>query len=389
MLVDLPSQIAQLSLARALGQASPSAYADVLQSCIRADPGGPALYRLVEEAAATGLRLCDLPSPAQKALVGKVPPEAEAFHRCDESAPAEEMTPAQLFVDPLPPLWVRSTGKVKTFECGGENSDATLAAAWEAVGRRDAPVLFRGVGAHWPALHSWTLPTLRDSLSRGMVRVSPSSQVTFCRESHPDVRAGVVEPPSRTLLMDVGEFTDRLHVGRAGRPPLLYGEGERCYLQALAPHEMMRDLDFSFLTPSAQPPVDQVLGRLWVSAPGTVSPLHFDATDSYLLQVRGTKRLWLWPPDALAALEPYPADHALARRLRVDVTGESPPPSLLSDEETDACCVVRETPVVALLRPGDALYFPKDWAHHTEAADTTGETPSFSLGFRTDGQYLM
>ena len=98
----------------------------------------------------------------------------------------------------LPPLWVRSTGKVKTtFECGGENSDATLAAAWEAVGRRDAPVLFRGVGAHWPALHSWTLPALRDSLSRGMVRVSPSNLVTFCRESHPDVQSGKLIPPSR------------------------------------------------------------------------------------------------------------------------------------------------------------------------------------------------
>ena len=73
----------------------------------------------------------------------------------------------------------------------------------------------------------------------------------------------------------------------------------------------------------------------------------------------------------------------------VDVTGESPPPSLLSDEKNDACRVVRETPFVALLRPGDALYFPKDWAHHTEAADTTSDTASFSLGFRTDGQYLM
>ena len=80
--------------------------------------------------------------------------------------------------------------------------------------------------------------------------------------------------------------------------------------------------------------------------------------------------------------------------------------------------MVRETPLEAVLTPGDALYFPKDWAHHTEAltheavpsavrappahqgadagagrgsgssAAATHGT-SFSLGFRTDGQYLM
>ena len=35
------------------------------------------------------------------------------------------------------------------------------------------------------------------------------------------------------------------------------------------------------------------------SLPGTVSPLHFDETDSYLVQVRGTKRLLLWPEKEL------------------------------------------------------------------------------------------
>ena len=68
-----------------------------------------------------------------------------------------------------------------------------------------------------------------------------------------------------------------------------------------------------------------VLGRLWVSAPGTLSPLHYDAQDSYLCQVRGEKRLLLWPAADLGALEPYPAEHAMARRLRVDVTGAGRP----------------------------------------------------------------
>ena len=157
----------------------------------------------------------------------------------------------------------------------------------------------------------------------------------LCRESHPDVRSGALQPPSRTVLMSTQEFVDRLSSNRAGRTPLLYGDDERCYLQALAPHAMMADVDFAFLDYASQPPplLDDdddgneedgdegtpnlfggeedadddvmvaeesggggtgVLGRLWVSAPGTVSPLHYDLTDSYLCQVRGVKRLLLW-----------------------------------------------------------------------------------------------
>ena len=49
------------------------------------------------------------------------------------------------------------------------------------------------------------------------------------------------------------------------------------------------------------------------------------------------------------------------------------------------------SPVEAILHPGDVLYFPADWAHHTEALGCDDETPqpSFSLGFRTDGAYLL
>ena len=38
---------------------------------------------------------------------------------------------------------------------------------------------------------------------------------------------------------------------------------------------------------------------------------------------------------------------------------------------------------------GDVLYFPANWAHHTEALADEGAEPSFSLGFRTDGAYLL
>ena len=46
--------------------------------------------------------------------------------------------------------------------------------------------------------------------------------------------------------------------------------------------------------------------RLWVSARGSVSPLHFDSAGSFLCQLRGRKRVILFPPNALDRLYPYP-----------------------------------------------------------------------------------
>ena len=405
---ELPARIAELSLSRAAGVAHTApTYESLMLACI--ENGRPTYaYRLLEEGAADGLRLREFSDETRAVLDGLIPPEAEEQH-APATASAKARPPrGPLLVDPPPSLWVQPSSSVRSFDCAQRGGDS-LASAWAAVAQRSEPVLFRGVGAAWPALQSWTLPTLCNSLRRGMVRVSPDARFTFCRESHPDVQSGALTPPSRTLIMDVDEFVDRLHDGRAGRSPLLYGTGERCYLQALAPHDMMRDVDFSFLEYAARPPsaLDEeqdaeeeeggpaVLGRLWVSAPGTVSPLHYDLTDSYLCQVRGVKRLLLWPSSALKALSPYPPDHALARRLNVDVTGSEPPKSLRGPLPWRAHARnVVEAPLEAVLYPGDVLYFPANWAHHTEAL-VEGEEPgappqpSFSLGFRTNGEYLL
>jgi len=429
-------------MARAVGKSpQPADVEALILACIGA--GVPSYaYRLLEEAAADGLRFDDLSARGRAQLLGVVPPEAEEFHTTSATMSSVPQHPSVLHADRLPNLWVRPAQVAETFDCRIDRAGAEvrLAAAWAAVARRDRPVLFRGVGSHWPALSQWSLTTLSKELKRGVVRVAESAAVTFCRESHPDVREGRLRSPSKALMMDVGEFVDRLHVDRRGRTPLLYGEGERVYLQALAPHAMMHQVDFSFLELRHQPLAGQsgadlksskdsgpgspseeysqqsdhpptVLGRLWVSAPGTVSPLHYDMADSYLCQVRGAKRLLLWPPTtSLGVLDPYPSEHALARRLRTDITSsDGMPPATLAESvraEVDA------TAIEVILAPGDVVYFPKDWAHHTEALhEATGNPlreleegscstpttqqlpctsePSFSLGFRTDGQFLL
>lgn len=268
---DLPTAFASIASARFSGQSlSSAAYEEIMLACVE-QQRGLATYRLLEEAAADGMRLGDLSSRAQDLLRPLLPPEAEQWVQesdgdsCIDGATADAATAGaatvdaaipsrssdgdSLWMDALPSLWVEPNPE-RLFEC----NSSTLADGWEAVSHAVAPVLFKGVAAHWPALTQWNLPLLRRSMRRAMVRVSPGPAVTFCRESHPEVRSGRIKPPSRTAVMDVGEFVDRLHNGRRHRPPLLYGDGERCYLQALAPYQMMEQTDFSFLsTASASP----------------------------------------------------------------------------------------------------------------------------------------
>ncbi|GAQ89297.1 hypothetical protein KFL_005080060 [Klebsormidium nitens] len=100
--------------------------------------------------------------------------------------------------------------------------------------------------------------------------------------------------------------------------------------------------------------------RLWMSPRGAVSPLHFDASPSCLLQVRGRKRMLLYDSRDLPALYPYPDDHPLRRRAQVDPTAPA-----LSAFPAFAEVAALE----AALCPGDVIFFPRRWAHYTESQD--------------------
>ena len=75
--------------------------------------------------------------------------------------------------------------------------------------------------------------------------------------------------------------------------------------------------------------------------------------------MRGCKRLLLWEPSALEALQPYPAWHMLRRRARLCPTRAA---DLAAHPRFAAA-----RPLEAVLEPGDVLCFPPRWAHYTES----------------------
>lgn len=192
--------------------------------------------------------------------------------------------------------------------------------------------------------------------------------------------AGAAALPSVAVDMTAEEFVQRLGATCA-LPPLVYAPPARehvywqsqldaALLQEQLPlHHLLQQLavplsdgreggaaDSAAPAPQfSQPP------RLWVSPAGAVSPCHYDASPSFLLQLRGKKRMLLAPPgEGLVALAPYPDSHLLRRRARANLLApldSAPRPAQLASLSLSE----------ALLQPGDVLFFPGGWHHHTES----------------------
>jgi len=118
-------------------------------------------------------------------------------------------------------------------------------------------------------------------------------------------------------------------------------------------------------------------GVAWIGAAGTLTPLHYDLADGVLAQVLGSKRVWLFPPEAADACylrsPRRPGVDNWERQSRASLHGAAAAAAWpdLGDRR------------VADLGPGDALFLPSNWLHEVHA-----RSPSVSLGWRvaaTDG----
>jgi hypothetical protein len=117
--------------------------------------------------------------------------------------------------------------------------------------------------------------------------------------------------------------------------PLEDNRTEWYYMQTDLPRALRRDVDFSAplfqlisgaVTQESREADAQACfrqsqaPRLWLSPAGSETPMHYDRSASFLVQVFGRKKLLFLPPEALEVLQPFPDEHLLARRVRVDIS---------------------------------------------------------------------
>ena len=121
--------------------------------------------------------------------------------------------------------------------------------------------------------------------------------------------------------------------------------------------------------------------RIWMGPPSLVTPLHFDEQHGMLAQVRGIKRLFLWPPTNFQPMALLPWTHPAAAGSHIHDIRDIPPGLKARFAEARGGYVVD-------LHPGEMLYIPLGWWHHVELVredrDDVGHPISVSFGYTKD-----
>ena len=201
------------------------------------------------------------------------------------------------------------------------------------------PVVLCGLVSDWPATRQWSLDYLQGAFA--------TTLVTTAR-----IKADMIEKDERKGLLfeyaRFGEFIDALRAGARDR-----------YMMSRM-EELPQDLRGDAPPPAYSADAPWQRGKLWISAPSTVSALHRDLADNLHAQVCGRKRFTLVAPCQSSLLYPNTLFDSLPNGCRIDI------------EHPDFTRFPRlrgvET-LVAELAPADAIYIPRGWWHHVRTLD--------------------
>jgi hypothetical protein len=206
--------------------------------------------------------------------------------------------------------------------------------------RRSIPVVIAGLSDDWPARSTWSLAQLRRRF--GDRRISVIATRDGCLRT--DVKTGVAFEAMR-----FGDYIDVLERGE--RPEYYLVEPGYGWIPELS--EDVRIPEYCRDAPWRNT-------RFWLSASGTSAPLHRDLAENLFFQVVGRKRFYLYPPSLSPWLYSNPLRSALPNYSRFDP--ETP--------DYDRFPLTRKIrPIEVILEPGDTLYLPSRWWHHTRSLE--------------------
>ena len=123
----------------------------------------------------------------------------------------------------------------------------------------------------------------------------------------------------------------------------------------------------------------KVITNVWMGSKGSTAALHHDPFDNFFVQIHGSKRFTLFPPEVQHALYVYPKTHPASRQSQVNINklyGEDgvSTDTPISDAELAKFPLLKE-PIMLnsgmeiTVNPGDVLYLPPFWFHQVESLD--------------------
>lgn len=246
----------------------------------------------------------------------------------------------------------------------GRIEDPPHAVFFKKYVEANRPVVLSGVMEEWPALDRWSWDYL------AAVAGDCTGEVIVSRNGlYPDY---ITQPsPMAKVEMRFAELLRRA-VPAAGEPPLppILESGETCYLYGKSYLlDAVPALRADLKTPACLGAAAKPFQRLWISSPGCVTPLHYDLSNGFLCQVRGTKQVWLFDPAQFDRLYPrgpqFPGLDNFERQTQVDI----------HHPDNEAFPEFRQaTALDCRLRQGDTLFIPSNWWHEVETLE-----PSISV----------
>jgi len=244
---------------------------------------------------------------------------------------------------------------------------ARLHPARQAVDRREAlsaeaflaeyyaanrPVVLTGRMHNWRALTRWTPEFFAERF--GAVDV----QVQKGREGSDDYEVNM------HLLRHTMSFGDYVRqVETSGPSNDYYLVASNHVLHETALGGLMEDVE---LFPDLMRPDAFGSVFFWYGPAGTVTPLHHDPSNIILAQVRGRKKVLMYPP----VQSPLVAnDFGVYSRANPENVSASPPE------------FAHATPLETTLGPGEALFIPVGWWHHVRSLDVAVSVSTTAFRF--------
>jgi hypothetical protein len=220
---------------------------------------------------------------------------------------------------------------------------------------KSLPLIITDGAARWMATRQWTFGNLKTRLGDKNVLVRFSESGLFDDNKAADT-GGI-----KVLELTVSRAIEHI----------LSENGFQYYIQqqGIEPSfpELLDDLGALPLLS----PLDKTLFiNLWIGGRGCRTPLHFDPTENFLVQVRGTKRVTLFPPHDTTYL--YPAvGEKLEHLSRMNI---------FSPDYSRFPLFAKARPRTFLLRPPNVLYIPRGWWHAVESLDPSISVNHWWLG---------
>ncbi|KAM6424304.1 bifunctional peptidase and arginyl-hydroxylase JMJD5 isoform 4-T4 [Liasis olivaceus] len=209
-----------------------------------------------------------------------------------------------------------------------------------------APLVLEDVVDHWPCLRKWSVDYIQQLAGNRTVPVELGARYT--------------DQDWSQNLMTVGEFISQY----------IKEENPSGYL---AQHqlfdqipELKQDIGIPDYCCLGKDDEEEITINAWFGPAGTISPLHQDPQQNFLVQVMGRKYIRLYSPDQSEKLYPYES-HLLHNTSQVDVED----PNLVKFPKFKAAAFQD-----CVLSPGQVLFIPANYWHYVRALDT-----SFSVSF--------